>query len=361
LEEMKYKAPINLTREVLNKFKQVEGLSSNYAKEVQRGKQSATRGTGTSGTKVSRAQASGTQAPLKKASGTRASGSRSSGANQSGSPNPESPQIEFPEEESLLRQIRDYTKKSGDKVGSNQPTLSRERLDSHRAEANSAQLDKLFKLAGPGPSLENLRDELFINEYVLTRFPNYSMGRTNLMDGEYVLCGGAPGTNLKAQVIARLYPLRMALDTMAYLAFSKAPVEPLSRLIYSLSMGALQATLDVYRLLDGKTVTIAAMQPGNPLDKSQGLQLNYRDHLRLLLLLDSGREQEKLDRIATLIKFRNTLDLGTVNTAVQGQATISIKLWFLSLGGLGNLQQGPFGTRVRGGRCYITKAVEYSY
>jgi hypothetical protein len=130
-------------------------------------------------------------------------------------------------------------------------------------------------------------------------------------------------------------------------------------MVYSVLMGAWEAARDTYRLTcDQASIPVASMSPGNPLEKLP--PVNYRDHLRLFLLLH-GDENGKLDRIARLVEARNTLDAGGLYTLADGYAEVSIGMWFFPLAGLDNLAHGPFGTSIRNGRCYISKSVEFGY
>jgi len=124
-------------------------------------------------------------------------------------------------------------------------------------------------------------------------------------------------------------------------------------------MGALEAARDTYKLaVDGESVPVASMSPDNPLEKIP--PVNYRDHLRLFLLLH-GDEKGKLARIAELIEKRSGVDTAGAFTLSNGYIEVSVKMWFLPLAGFKDLETGPFGTRVKNGRCYITKSVEFGY
>lgn len=211
-----------------------------------------------------------------------------------------------------------------------------------------------------------MRDELYINEYALNRFSYLTSPRGNVgpdkgnFEAEYILYGS---DNPVQAAIGELYTIRFTLDTAAYFIFSKppAPAELLSRTVYSLIMGAVQASLDTYRLLaDGNnTVAVAEMIPDNPLDQFD-LNLSYKDHLRLFMLLHSD-EAGKLSRILSLIQGGSKTDLTEICSLADGSAGLSIKMWFLPLTGIGDLRNGPFGTEIRNGRCYLTKGVEFGY
>ncbi len=232
-----------------------------------------------------------------------------------------------------------------------------------RADSISELFREIFGIINVGERLTELRDEIYINEYVLTYFsyltspprgvPPYAYRNT---EAEFVCYGTrAP----MALAVGELYFTRFALDSAAYFAFSKAPAHLLARTVYSLIMGALEAAADSYKLLIAKdSVPVASMFPDNPLEKIP--PLNYRDHLRLFMLLHSD-EEGKLDRIGQLIRQRSGIDTGELPTLADGYVTVSLRMWFLPLAGFDNLESGPFGTSVRDGRCYITKEVEFGY
>lgn len=214
--------------------------------------------------------------------------------------------------------------------------------------------------------LSDMRNELYLNEYLLTHCSfitsepkgDSSYEKRNL-ESEYVLYGSNP----LEKAVSELYMTRFALDTLGYMVFSKppAPVELLSRTIYSLIMGAMQASVDTYKLLvDGNNaVNITEMATDNPLEKLN-LTLTYRDHLRLFMLLHSD-EEGKLKRLMGVIRERDNIETREAFTLSDGSAIVSIKLWFLPLIGLKNAQNGPFQTEIRNGRCYINKYVEFGY
>ncbi|WP_418792178.1 hypothetical protein [Phosphitispora sp. TUW77] len=232
-----------------------------------------------------------------------------------------------------------------------------------RTDSISGLFRKIYGIINVGERLVELRDEIFINEYVLTYFsymttepkggPLYPYRNT---EAEYI-CYGTKAP--MALAVSELYFTRFALDSAAYFAFSKAPADLTARMVYSLIMGALEATVDTYKLLvSGESVPVASMFPDSPLEKTP--PLNYKDHLRLFMLLHSA-EKAKLARIDQLIRERSGIDTGKLPTLADGYITVSVKMWFLPLNGFSNLKAGPFGTVIRDGRCYITKRVELGY
>ncbi|GAB4263361.1 pilus assembly protein TadG-related protein [Thermincola ferriacetica] len=215
--------------------------------------------------------------------------------------------------------------------------------------------------------LTDMRDDLYINEYILAHFSYLTKPAAgkNFMykywnsEAEYITFGGAYP---RARAVGEIYLIRFGLDTMAYLCFSKvAPAEPVARFIYSVIMGVTHAGVDTLKLLLGQTVAIAEMYDptyafGNPL---HDIRTNYKEHLRLLLFINN--DDNKLRRIQEIIRLRNNVDPKNLNTVLTGSAEVSIRLWFLPLAGIRNMEHGPFGTTVKDGRCYITKRVEYGY
>ena len=232
--------------------------------------------------------------------------------------------------------------------------------------AQEQMLNQLSGILNVEKKLTDMRDELYLNEYLLTHcsfITGEPKGGSNYdkrnIESEYVLYG----SNALEKAIAELYMTRFTLDTLGYLVFSKppAPVELLSRSIYALIMGAMQASLDTYKLLvnGSNTVNVIEMIPDNPME-NLNLTLTYKDHLRLFMLLHSD-EQGKLKRLMEVIKQRNSIETNKAFTLSNGSAKVSIKLWLLHLTGLNNTANGPFDTQIRNGRCYITKNVEFGY
>lgn len=226
-------------------------------------------------------------------------------------------------------------------------------------------IEQVQELEATKSGLENFRDEMFINEYALVHFSNitqpigsesYKFYRS---EAEYIAVGGATP---RVTVFKNIYLMRTALDTLAYFCFSKFPADPLARGIYSLVMGALQGAVDCYHLALGDTVALAEMKGSmtgnaNPL---QQIQVTYQDHLRLVLTTKPD-EAGKLQRIIEVIQARQNTPAKEYHTMLTGQVQVSIPLWFIPLGGVENLDWGPFGSKIKDGRCCITKEVEYSY
>ncbi len=241
---------------------------------------------------------------------------------------------------------------------------------------NAQQVGEIVQVIQQENKLASYRNEIYINEYALTYFTNLAQDppagkQATSAEVEYILYGAGQGLmSPQARAVQQLYGTRFALDSLAYFAFSKvAPPDFIARSIYALMMGAGQATADTYQLLadPNQSVLVAEMQPrsANPLATTQ-LELNYQEHLRLFMLLDAlqlteAEKKAKLTRIGELIGQKDKLDSAQAFTLLDGNLQVSIKLWFFPLSGISQLEQGPFGTEIKAGRAYLTKSVELGY
>lgn len=237
-----------------------------------------------------------------------------------------------------------------------------EKTGKQKADDIAKLFRNIFGTLNVAERLVQLRDEIYINEYVLTYFSSLTNGpkgnsgyRHSMSEAEYICYGGKLP---EAAAVSELYFTRFALDSAAYFAFSKAPADLLVRTVYSMMMGALEAAADTYKLLvTGDTVPVASMSPGNPLEN---IPVDYREHLRLFLLLN-GDEEGKLARISELIRKRSGVNTQKAYTMADAYLEVSIPMWFLPLAGVDSMKNGPFGTTIKDGRCYIVKRIEYEY
>ncbi len=322
LEEMKYAAPIELTRSVANKFNIVAKLARDFEEANEKAKKLAD-----------------INLPLLV----------------------NALRVEVQRQNDMLAEDN-FTQYNPEDWSQNKPSAK------DTADKSAKTLHSVFE--GIRNTLSKPTEEIFINEYVLKYFSNSTKPlnrngyKFNNLETEYVLYATGPEAApriLKIKAAGELFAVRMALDTVAYYSFSpQAPSEPTARLLCSAVMGSIQASLDVYKLLvSGKAVRVAEMLPESANRIPKNFTLSYKDHLRLFLLLDRGN---KIDKIKDLIVMRyGKGKFGKSYTLINGSTTVSIKLWFLPLAGLGEIKNGPFGTMIHEGRCYITKDVELGY
>lgn len=236
-----------------------------------------------------------------------------------------------------------------------------EKKDGNKADNIADFFRNTFSMINVSENLIKSRDELYINEYVLTYFSYMTSAPKGAVvypyrktEAEYICYG----ENYIPRAVSELYLTRFALDSAAYFAFAPNLPDLVGRTVVSLVMGALQASVDTFKLIAlSQAVPLATVSPNNPFEQ---VTLTYKDHLRLFLLLNSD-EQAKLKRISQLIKNRSGTQLEKMPTLSSGTVTVSIKMWFLPLAGMKDLAKGPFGTKIKNGRCYITKDVEFGY
>ncbi|MFZ5645876.1 MAG: pilus assembly protein TadG-related protein [Bacillota bacterium] len=204
------------------------------------------------------------------------------------------------------------------------------------------------------------RDEIFINEFILgergnkNRFDNLAANNfdTDNADSEYIICGSW----IKA--LEQVWMVRFAMDVPAYFVLRFKTLGPVWGTVASLVVGAVQASVDTNNLLKNEEIGIAEVYP--PDERLQKIKINYRDMLRIVALINSDKEG-KLIRTSEKISQKAGADLSRAPTAAFGDVTVSIRLWFLPAVGIQNIKNGPFGTFISKGRCYITKDVLYSY
>lgn len=272
-------------------------------------------------------------------------------------------------------QDEEVLKRKRDLVKENEPELAEDTIDRdiEKYNDNSAQRDqanvnifkKIFSLINDDQGIYKLRDEIFINEYTLTHF-SYTTGEPKGSDSygnkntevEYILYGG---DKPKTTAMKKIWEIRFAFDSAAYFALSKnAPPHPIARAIVSLVAGSLQASIDTYELAKGQEVAIAEVFPPetNPF---KNISVSYKDHLRLLLLLNEKSKEQKLDSIMGVLQLRSGLTPTESKTVFEGKVGISVRLWFLPLSGIKNVKNGPFGSEIKNGRAYIYKEVQYGY
>ena len=221
--------------------------------------------------------------------------------------------------------------------------------------------EKLLGIINMEEELIEARDELFINEFVLSerggqpRFENLAANDFNSdrADAEYIICGSW----MKA--LEQVWLVRFTLDAPAYFVLRFKVFGPVWGTAASLAVGAVQASVDTLKLIKNEEIGIIEVFPPGGC-RLQDIKVGYRDMLRLVALINSDRDG-KLARTAGIIGERTGADMSRSSTAVFGDVTVSVRLWFLPAVGIGEMTAGPFDTVIRGGRCYFTKNVEYSY
>ncbi|NOU75421.1 hypothetical protein GC098_29235 [Paenibacillus sp. LMG 31458] len=226
---------------------------------------------------------------------------------------------------------------------------------------------------------ESMRNELYVNEFALTKFNYRTYGlekdpagqpklSNELVDPgshklanqevEYLLYGfSSCGANISS-AYAEMFAFRMAIRTVEALLDPKKELlgigSPLLVLLAAAAEGALEAFQDMNKLTKGESVELSAKIT------TSALSLTYKDYLRIFLLLHSNNTK-LMARMQALIELETGKDLVQETTYIQGNGSSEVRLWFIPqimklLDGTGIL-----GCKVQGNRCQFnsTSAVAY--
>lgn len=226
---------------------------------------------------------------------------------------------------------------------------------------------------------ESMRNELYVNEFALTKF-NYRTyglekdpaGQPKLsnelvnpgshklanQEVEYLLYGFSSCVANISSAYAEMFAFRMAIRTVEALLDPKKELlgigSPLLVLLAAAAEGALEAFQDMNKLTKGEAVELSAKIT------TSALSLTYKDYLRIFLLLHSNNTK-LMARMQALIELDTGKDLVQETTYIQGNGASEVRLWFIPqimklLNGTGLL-----GCKVQGNRCQFssTSAVAY--
>ncbi|MDQ0875398.1 uncharacterized coiled-coil DUF342 family protein [Paenibacillus sp. V4I3] len=226
---------------------------------------------------------------------------------------------------------------------------------------------------------ESMRNELYVNEFALTKFNYRTYGlekdpagqpklSNELVDPgshmlanqevEYLLYGfSSCGANISS-AYAEMFGFRMAIRTVEALLDPKKELlgigSPLLVLLAAAAEGALEAFQDMNKLTKGEAVELSAKIT------TSALSLTYKDYLRIFLLLHSNNTK-LMARMQALIELQTGKNLVQETTYIQGNGSSEVRLWFIPqimklLDGTGLL-----GCKVQGNRCRFssTSAVAY--
>lgn len=212
--------------------------------------------------------------------------------------------------------------------------------------------------------LEKARNELYINEYILTSFNSFDLTMLNLEDTEkliealdinnqeveYIIYGSnILGGNI-TKALTEIFLIRIAIRTAEGLFKFKG--HPLAVLVEAIAYGIKMASQDMYMLIDGKSVEFSSF--------IKGFTIDYDGYLRLLLVLHRDKT-DKLARSQAVIAFNTGKDLANVPTYLEANTTTSIKLWFLP-GVMKSLDMvGALDGKVEGNRYKIDKKAVFAY
>ena len=240
--------------------------------------------------------------------------------------------------------------------------------DEEMAEADNEELFKLLdQLEG---ALNSGMENMVVVEYILDRFTYHTSltERGHYFEKgevEYILWGSKQQNLNIAAAVSSIGFLRFAINSIDYFAASQIP-HPVLRLVYSVGRGLAQAFKDSLDLYQGKQIPISPS-----LNKANtAFKLNYADHLRLFLLMQSiadPRMQLNNTRQLIQVNLKNPdendslqnpdFQLGKYNTLLNGKVETKINLWFLPMFHLDKLNPASFDGR----RYRITKEINIGY
>lgn len=226
-------------------------------------------------------------------------------------------------------------------------------------------MDHLF--GGMSGLLDDLGDELFQNEYALAYFNSMDFGqlfswtegsgdandvfKLENQELEYIIYGFHNPSGNIAAAYAEVFGIRLAIRTAEGLVENSKLGNPLLVLSAAILYGITHAVEDMVKLAKDGSVELS---------KYIKVELTYRDHLRLFLLMHSSNER-KMSRMLALIRLNTGVNPDEKQTYASGQIRSSIKLWFLpgvvrSIGAaMGSADQ------VEDGRLFIERKADYSY
>lgn len=187
---------------------------------------------------------------------------------------------------------------------------------------------------------------------------------------EYIISGADTGeayTVLRnteyyvvTNVLLQVWGLRFAIDVIDNFIGS-AIVFPPQRLALALVEGALDSSLDMFKMLNGEEVSIC---PKN----FPAVKLKYSDHLKILLLMKPEEEILRKARQLMQVNIKQLVDaktghartdfrLGDYSTVISARVEAKVNLFFLPMLKVDRLMPGSF----EDGRYIIRKQIYVGY
>lgn len=207
--------------------------------------------------------------------------------------------------------------------------------------AGSSAMGKVDGLyASIGSIMEGARDRLFQTEYSALYFPHFDLSvltsaasatggdvisvladqlDPHAQELEYILYGFHNPAGNVAAAYGEIFALRLAIRTMEGFIESARLSNPLAILAAALLYGVEQAVQDM--LLLCKTGEV-------PLSKYLPAKLDYRDYLRLFMLLH-GAGDVQLSRMLALIRLNTGINPAEKFTYASADIRMGLRLWFL--------------------------------
>lgn len=207
------------------------------------------------------------------------------------------------------------------------------------AAGNSAMANMDGTYSAMDNIMEGARDRLFQTEYSALYFQHFDISKlasslksedtiTELTDQlnphaqeqEYILYGFYNPAGNMAAAYGEIFAMRLAIRTMEGFIEKASLGNPLAVLAAALLYGIEQAIQDMLLLCEKDEIPISKYIPG--------VQLSYRDHLRLFMMLHGGGEVQ-LSRMLALIRLNTGINPAERSTYASANIRIGMRLWFL--------------------------------
>ncbi|KGA96961.1 hypothetical protein AJ85_17580 [Alkalihalobacillus alcalophilus ATCC 27647 = CGMCC 1.3604] len=213
-------------------------------------------------------------------------------------------------------------------------------------------IDMLFK--NMGNILLNARDELYVNEYIMTKFKSHDFSKQDYSvdqnEIEFILYGQANAADNFALAMTEIFAFRFAVNLVE--AFTKQEVRVFGKFMWvaAIAYAIKETVIDIDRLRRGQRIEFF---------EGIRFEMDYRDHLRLFLFLHL--EGNKIPRTMARIEQQSGSDLTQLPTYIEGNASSSLQLWFLP--GVTSLlsNAGILSGEVKDREFIIEKEIYYSY
>jgi len=267
---------------------------------------------------------------------------------------------------SFYRKYMDYNRVSSSETSGVEELGSAEEAK----ERTKGTIDKL--LGGLASAAGQFRDEMYINEYALSKFNYRTYGKETGKDGvlkpdyersgrashelpnqeaEYLLYGLNSCLKNQSAAYTEMFTLRLAVRTAEALMSPEAKIvaagSPLLTILWALAEGGVNAYGDMTKLVNGEEVPVSDKLPDT-------VTMNYKDYLRLFLLLHTKREPMTA-RMQSLIELNTGTDLRETPVYMQARTETKVRLWFMPY------SMSLFGYPVEGRQAAITKTAALSY
>lgn len=259
----------------------------------------------------------------------------------------------------VTRYFEDNVRFNEQSVQADSSVVNTDWSNAHDSEASSmSMMDMLF--SGMAEILEQLRDELYMNEYAAGHFTSFDPTKLkSLLKGgsdaslqealklsnqelEYIIYGLNSVTGNIASAYGEIFLIRLAIRTMEGFSEAKSLGHPLLILAGALLYGIEKSLEDMNDLVQNGELTLS---------KYVKVRLTYKDHLRLFMLIH-GNGERMMSRMLAMIRHSTGKDPATLYTYAVGTGEASVRVWFLPgvvglLNGLNPAAGGVSGNRYR--------------